>query len=269
MQPIKNCYNCVVTRGRLFDYLLVNYSTKMQTIRYIITTAGKIVVHADWLIKEKNRIYYYFVDKKGSSMKETEGQKVWNEYWGTPKPKKHFNIKRYWFLVFLILVFFIKAGKTIADGGGILKSDTVDLATGQYLIALQDIEGEINQSLTNMVLEYNANGEVNLVEAQKYINKCIELFDNVKKKKVTSVYKIFKKNQEDAYNAILETLQNAVSNDNLNEKILQQILESYTKTVNKRENEMIEIFDKQGVEYTISEKTNGERIITYKYQIIK
>lgn len=202
-------------------------------------------------------------------MNQTEGQKAWNEYWGHPKPNRHFKKNKHWFIILLTILCIISALKFPNHPGGFKQSGLVDMSTGLYIKSLNNTTSAINNTIDYIINQYNSGQKINIVELQKNINICIEAYEITEKNPVSKAYREFKQEQDKGYKAIIDTLQNTIRYNKMTSDIAAQISTSFIDTVNTGNSELVEIFKKTGIDYNITEDSNGIESINFRYESLK
>ena len=193
-------------------------------------------------------------------MKETEGQKAWNEYWRQENPKIHkkHNIMP----IFIIIAIIISIISLFMTGKLKLPSDgNLDIETARYIDALTNVEHNIKTTL-----QYMSESNNNIVESQKRINDLDEYLKVMEEQRVFYPYKSFKEATDKDYKAIIDTLHTVLDSDN---NVFVQIIESFNKAQENRMNSIIKLFDENKIKYKIKKNNDGSTELEFHYKTIK
>ena len=126
-------------------------------------------------------------------MKETEGQKAWNEYWRQEKPKIH--KKHNMIPILIIIAIIISIISLFMTGKFKLPSDgNLDIETARYIDALTNVEHNIKTTL-----QYMSESNNNIVESKKRINDLDEYLKVMEEQRVFYPYKSFKEATDKDY----------------------------------------------------------------------
>ena len=196
-------------------------------------------------------------------MKETEGQKAWNEYWRQENPKIHkkHNIMP----IFIIIAIIISIISLFMTGKLKLPSDgNLDIETARYIDALTNVEHNIKTTL-----QYMSESNNNIVESQKRINDLDEYLKVMEEQGVFYPYKSFKEATDKDYKAIIDTLHTVLDSNNLDNNVFVQIIESFNKAQENRMNSIIKLFDENKIKYKIKKNNDGSTELEFHYKTIK